>query len=193
MRDGESFAAEARFYLEVAPRTPGRFARCVAGSAEDDPVQLLLLEEMATRQFRWDARDGHGELAIDALAAMHARWLGRTDELDWIPRYGGADGSSLQDERFAEGWAAGEAVIRELTSDAFCELIEAMLGRVCATLAPLREQPTLLHGDAHGENFPLLKDGSDVVLLDWPGVRLGLGACDLAAFRDRHFGSFLSR
>jgi thiamine kinase-like enzyme len=57
-----------------------------------------------------------------------------------------------------------------------------MVGRVQRTLAPLRESPTLLHGDAHGENLPLLEDRSTVVLLDWPGPRLGLAACDLAAF-----------
>ena len=184
LREGESFAAEARFYREVAPLTPARFARYVAGSAEDDPVQLLILEEVAARHFAWTpgAVDGHGELAVDALAAMHARWWGRAEQLAWIPVVGVDEGSHALDQRFVESWQAGEAVIRELTSEAFCELIEAMVGRVRASLAPLRETPTLLHGDAHGENMPLLEDGSDIVLLDWPGARLGLGACDLAAF-----------
>ena len=68
----------------------------------------------------------------------------------------------------------------------FAAIGDALLGRLVTTLAPLAQPATLLHGDAHAENLPLLAPDAgapeQVVFLDWPGPRRGQAGFDVAVF-----------
>jgi aminoglycoside/choline kinase family phosphotransferase len=87
-------------------------------------------------------------------------------------------------EIYDRTWTASREFFRA-ANPSFAEIGDALVGRVAASLAPLREPATLLHGDAHFENLALIQenDGRRGVLFhDWAGVCRGQASFDVAVF-----------
>jgi hypothetical protein len=163
------------------------------GEGEDDGAAWLLLEDVSGLQpVDWLQGPGeeHARLAVGALARMHAAGFGERDGLDWVPSF--ADEALLEafEHEYAEGWSRRRELLLEVVPE-FASIGDALVGRVAASHRPLAEHATLLHGDAHAENMPLCEaaDGSDVVLLDWAGPRIGHPGVDLGFFIAMSFPS----
>ena len=181
-RSAESFADEVRFYRELAPRAPARLPRFYDTG---DTQPLLLLEDMSGLEpFHWNADETHARLALEALARVHAAFWNRVDELDWVPHLGDPGLRAVFADEYGKGWSECRAFFATIADGAFLPIGDALVGRVPETLAALAEPATLLHGDAHGENLPLCREGhrEQVILLDWPSVRRGRAAFDVAVF-----------
>lgn len=182
---GQGLANEVRFYHEVSAELPVRTPRLWFGAT--DPAPLLLMEDVAGFErisWRQGASDEHARMALEALAELHAHYRNRVGELAWIPSFGDAKRRASLDESYARHWAAKRDVfVHEAPS--FVEIGDALVGHVAASLAPLGEPATLLHGDAHFENLALIRaaDGRTSVLFhDWAAVRRGAARFDLAVF-----------
>lgn len=181
-RSAESFADEVRFYRELAPRAPARLPRFYDTG---DTQPLLLLEDVAGLEpFHWNADETHARLALEALARVHAAFWNRVDDLDWVPQLGDPGLRAVFADEYEKGWSECRDFFATIADGAFLPIGGALVGHLPETLVALAEPATLLHGDAHGENLPLCREGGteQVVLLDWPSVRRGRAAFDVAVF-----------
>ena len=175
---------EIRFYQELAPGLPVRTPRLYYGSP--DPVFLLMEEVHDFSRLNWrrGASEEHTELAIDALARFHAHHWGRVDQVAWVRSLADPAHRKQLGETYDANWSERREVFR---TDAphFVEIGDALVGRVDASLAPLGEPTTLLHGDAHFENLALLEPEAgpaSILFHDWAGVARGGASFDLAVF-----------
>ena len=184
-RTGEDFASEVRFYRDLAGRAPVRTPRFHFGDLEPGR-SLLLLEDVAGIEpirFRRGASPEHARLALQQLGKLHAHWWGRVDGLDWVPHLADAEVRASYARDYDRGWHSGREYFRSVC-DPFTEIGDALVGRLAESLAPLGAPATLLHGDAHFENLPLVEERGErrVLFLDWPGPRRGVAAFDVAVF-----------
>lgn len=186
-RAGEDFASEIRFYRDLSGRAPVRTPRFYFGAPDAEAGRaLLLLEDVVGIEpisFRRGANAEHARLALEALARLHAHWWDRVDEFGWVLHLGDAEVRAAFARDYDRGWHAGWEFFRDVTPE-FSAIGDALVGRVAESLAPLGAPATLLHGDAHLENLPLVNAQGErrVLFLDWPGPRRGLASFDVAAF-----------
>lgn len=167
------FTREVRFYTEVGHGVGVRIPRLVRAEVTDGAT-LLELEDLST----W--REGADPVAaVRTLATMHRRWVGRaTDTYPWLPR---PDVSDLVEDYFGSRWPAVRdrqdvtASVRGL-GDSLVGAV-ASLGAAADAVGP----PTLVHGDASGQNMRTSENG-EVALLDWEDVGVGPGIGDVAWF-----------
>ncbi len=185
---GQGLADEIRFYNELGARLPVRTPRFHFGATDEFSDQALLLMEDVTgfAPIEWlsGATDGHARLAIEELARLHAHCWGQVPDLEWIPSYADADHLRSLEKSYERCWTEKRAVFLR-GAPSFVEIGDGLCGRVAASLRPLGEPETLLHGDAHFENLALIRaeDGRPSVLFhDWAGVRRGLASLDVAVF-----------
>jgi hypothetical protein len=189
-RTGEDFASEVRFYRDIAARAPVRTPRFHFGDLESGRA-LLLLEDVVGIQpihFGRGASPEHARLALEQLATFHAHWWDAVDELDWVPHLADAEVRASYARDYDRGWHSGREYFRSVC-DPFTEIGDALVGRLAESLIPLAAPATLLHGDAHFENLPLVEERGEqrVLFLDWPGPRRGVAAFDVAVFMTMSF------
>jgi len=179
------FAAEIEFYEKLAGSVPMRVPRFYFGAIDHDARSaMLLLEDVpGLLAFRWDASDEHLRLAREAMARLHAQYWGRVEGLALPDNTGREEREELAD-RYERGWSACRDFVLRDVEPRFEEIGARLVGRVSPTLAPGSTSATLLHGDAHGENIPLVSEahGGGVHFLDWAGARRGVASFDLAVF-----------
>ena len=187
-RSAESFREEVAFYRDLAVRTPVRTPGFYYGGlGETSGDALLLLEDVAGLQafsFHRGAESDHAQLAMEQLARLHAHWWERVGSLDGFPHLGDARLRRDFAAAYDVGWASHRGLFLEVAGAAFGEIGDALVGRLAGTLEPLARPATLLHGDAHAENLPLLEEAGtrNVLLLDWQGIRRGHAAFDVGVF-----------
>lgn len=115
---------------------------------------------------------------ISALAAIHAHYLTRTEQLDGIPQYDGAFTAYLRDfvmavlEENKARFSASQ--ITEFQSQLPTAEDAQLLGTVFQRLPK-----TLTHGDVHPGNI-IRTSAGDHVLFDWGNARIAPGMLDLA-------------
>ena len=160
------FGRELRFYSQLSSRVPVHVPRFVFGDAD---AQLLVLEETGYREisFRGGATPEHLEVAVDAMARLH-RWGLQRSLPGWLVP------TSLP---LAQAWRAGREGLGGLVPE-FVAVGDALADQLPA--GP--QATTLVHGDAHLENLPLLPDARDVLFLDWADVCAAPPSHDLAFF-----------
>ncbi len=188
-REGEAFALEIRFYTELAHRSPVRTPRFFCGTQEAEGGRAqLLIEDVAGLQpfsFRRGASAAHARCGMAALAQLHAHWWEGVADLAWVPALRDAELRGGWQAEFDRGWRARRSWFAEVVPD-FLPTGDVLVGKLAKSLAPLAEPATLLHGDAHAENLPLVEADADagehVVFLDWPGPRRGQAGFDVAVF-----------
>jgi len=187
------FDEEIGFYRALATEAPARVPRCYFGAR--DPASsrvLLLLEdvELEAIDFRKGATEEHTQSALEELAELHAHWWQRVEHADFAPHFGNPQVLAEQGREFDRAWRTHRDVILELSHADMAEIGDALVGRVPQSLAPLGRVPTLLHGDAHFENLPLVREpdgGRRSLLLDWASVQRGNAGFDVSVFASMSF------
>ncbi|MBN2047924.1 MAG: phosphotransferase [Anaerolineaceae bacterium] len=186
--DPKQLVKEVLFYQQAAPRMEADFTiPCydVCYDAESGASHLLLKDVSETHaSHRQPTSMRYCELAVDALAGLHACWwdhpwlgnqLGRLVTKE--ERRKNLEGTRKTTRGFME--AAGDALL-----PAWREHYQAVLD-VLPNLFRRHESGknlTLAHGDAHLGNFLFPKDNVDgrAYLLDWQFWHPTIGGTDLA-------------
>lgn len=177
--------SEARFYAELAADVPVRHPRPWHAAHDDAGGYVMVLEDLRAAGARYPgprdpALPAFVERAIDALAALHARFwasprFAAAGDLEWVARRSRGYGSAADLLRFATGRLGARL------PEASRRLVEVYLPRADAVPALLAEgTPTLVHGDAHLGN--MFADGDTPGFLDWAMVSCAPGLRDVAYF-----------
>jgi thiamine kinase-like enzyme len=182
----DGYAREVRFYRELAPHIGLPTPRCYfAHYDRAAQVFLLLLEDLAPARnpdFDSGLSVEQAKLVLEHLAAMHARYWNRVDELEWLhltddllrrvrDRYRRSLPSFVT--RF-------EAVYPELVRVA--QAMDVLLSGD-EFMAGMRTPPlTLAHNDMHPNNLFLpIEAGGRLALIDWQSVAVSRhGITDVA-------------
>ena len=168
------FAAEVRFYREIAPVLTGTGIRVPACYRAEDSGDgtLLELEDLSA----WPP-GADPAAAAAVLGAMHRRWVGEAPaRWPWLRPVGAA--VDLVERLYARTWP--RLAVRGDLPDGLAESGARLVGRVTAAeygiaaAGPL----TLVHGDAQARNMRTGPDG-EVALLDWEDVSAAPGPLDL--------------
>ena len=181
------YIREVKFFKTLAKEVPFRVSQSYYGEVNEETSQFAMVVEDLGSLRIIDQVVGmsidDARRAVDAVAAMHAKWWGKADAL-------AADGTtiSLGDPIypavvpmvFAEGW---EKCTNELKMpDSIMQVGPRFGPAVAGLLASLAQGPnTLAHGDFRGDNMMFDKDNS-LVVLDFQLIGTGIGAYDLAYF-----------
>ncbi len=197
---------ELGFYRDLALDAPVRVPRPIHVAHDDDHTDYVLVMEDLSPLRTHDQRTGcpldAAEQVVDALATLHARYLGDTDigRLAWLHD---ADSALLADQV--------PVIVGGLSPQAFANLPDAPAAIVDAWPRVVESLPrllqgldpaglTLVHGDVRLQNLFFDRDG--VAFVDWQVVRHTHGAYDLAYFltqslatddRRRHEGALIDR
>ncbi len=185
-----AYAAEVRFYLELAPTVAIRTPACIYGAHDDSGDFILVLEDLAPAQQGDQIRGctvAEAELAVENLAGLHGpRWNDPSlREITWV-----AGGGGSADR------AAGLAQYMDLATAPFVDRYRDRLSAEDAALllrfAPVagawatgRPEPFApVHGDYRLDNllFGTAEGGYPVATVDWQTLAIGLPLNDLAFF-----------
>ncbi len=163
------FAAEVRFYREIAPVVGVRVPACHRAEINPDGSTEIVLEDLSS----WDPGADPVE-AVRMLKDLHERWAGQAAERwPWLRPVGAA--ADLIGALYDKVWR--EMPARLDVSAPVRNLGDHLVGRV-ATLAVPAGALTLVHGDAATRNFRTGHDGP--ALLDWEDVSAAPGIGDVA-------------
>ena len=166
------FAAEVRFYQEIAPVVGVRVPKCFLAEASANGTHLVL-EDLST----WSSSADPRAVAAE-LARLHRRWEGEaTRRWPWLRRAG--LGAELIGDLFDRTWP--RIATRTDLMPGVHALGEALVGQVkTAELAEGTAGPlTLCHGDPSLRNV-FSSPRREIAFVDWEDVRCGAGLADLA-------------
>lgn len=182
--------AELRFYREFAPHlgTPPA-VRCLA--VVEDEAELsgtVVLEDVrATHHHRsWPIPPSRieSEMAIDALARVHAKWWETTEQPHTVQSLTSmVNGITVHLPGFIDTF--GDS----LTADAR-SIYERVFSSSLKPWLRLTDPRalTIIHGDAHSWNFLFPRSGSGAAFLfDWQLWHVDIGARDLAFLMALHW------
>ena len=192
-RPGEGFANEIRFYRDVAHQVPVRTPRFHYGNVNEMSGEAMLILEDVGGLVPIDWERGvtahHAQLALEALAWLHATWWDKVDGLNGLPHLADAAYRALIAKAYDLGWRASRDYFKAAYGGPFLAIGDALVGCVEATLAPMGTPATLLHGDAHFENIVIAKqrDSEHILFIDWAAARRGLASFDVAVFAIQSF------
>lgn len=180
-----SYRLEVDFYTNVAPLLSAKIPRCWAAERNESGDEfVLLLEDMAPRRVG-DQLAGcdpqRAIVAVQNLAGVHG------------PVWGGAALAGLLDPfgpEVVEGTRAVFPVMTDMFFQRFGDRLSGGATEVFERFAPLaaeflaqqRDVSGLVHGDYRLDNLLFAPDLSDVVIVDWQTVGMGLPGRDLAFF-----------
>jgi aminoglycoside/choline kinase family phosphotransferase len=178
---------EVRFYRQFAAGRDLPAPRCY--HADFDPATgafVLVLEDLgdAIPGHRLEGLDpGEAEAVARGLADLHRAWWGRVELRDLEVRGHGADRVARTLETFADRWPALEASGKYPIDGELRRVLPGALDRYAAGMLAISSEPqTLIHADAHLENFFLeaTPDGLRLILIDWQNPCFGHCAFDVS-------------
>lgn len=180
------YEREVRFYLELAPDTPMRTPACFAAEIAPNDDFVLLLEDLgALRQGSQVAGCTLEEAraALDAAAALHARWWEHQPEPHpWLPYTTvGLDRARPVQGAFARAWG----YVRDSMPEAARAAVDRGVEAYPYLLAEISAGPvTVCHGDYRLDNlfFDGRGEGREVVAFDWQFACRARGTYDVAYF-----------
>ncbi len=180
------FRREAMFHRVVAPGKPLKTAKAwVAEIDEETRAGTMVFEDMSRYDSFTDDETVEVERienALDQLAAMHARYWRRTEELesmDWLafPAKTGVD--EITTERFAEFWPKLVSSGAFELSKTHLRLGELLSEKLDGVYEALHNGPeSLVHEDLHQEN--LFFDGNETIFIDWAAAERSNPAKDIS-------------
>jgi aminoglycoside phosphotransferase (APT) family kinase protein len=181
------YTREAGFFDELAHEAPVRVPACHHTSVDHATSEFVLVMEDIGHLRAVDQIEGmavaDAERAVDGLAAWHATWWGRADELatsGLTVSLGDEIYKQILPMVFPEGWAKLNAEID--VPAAVVPAGEAWVEVFPGILDALAEGPTTMtHGDYRADNLFFDDDGT-VVPLDFQLIGTGRAAYDLAYF-----------
>jgi hypothetical protein len=179
------YIREVAFFTELASQSPVRVPKSYYAAVDEETSQFVaVMEDMGSMRI-CDQITGmqlaDAERAVDELAAWHATWWDKGDELAQRgltvsladPIY-----PAILPMVFDEGWQKVTGAMD--VADAIREVAAGWTAAMPGLLADLSSGPnTMIHGDYRGDNILFNADGS-VVLLDFQLIGTGTGAYDLA-------------
>lgn len=181
------YIREVGFFGHLASESPVRVPASLHCSVDEETSQFVVVMEDLCGMRTVDQVQGmsieDAEHAVDELAAWHATWWGRSEQLAEAgltvhlrdPIY-----PAVLPMVFAEGW-------EKVTSSVDVpEPILAVGPRFADAIAPLLHDlggapTTMIHGDYRADNM-LFDDEGRVALLDFQLIGTGAGVYDLAYF-----------
>ena len=181
------YIREVKFFKTLAKDVPFRVSQSYYGEVNEETSAFAMVVEDFGKLRIVDQVKGmnieDARRAIDGLAAMHAKWWGKGDELATAGTtisLGDPIYPAIIPMVFAEGW---EKCTKEV------QLPESLLsvgphfgGAVPGLLASLAKGPnTLAHGDYRADNM-LFGHNDELCVLDFQLIGTGIGAYDLAYF-----------
>jgi hypothetical protein len=181
------YSREVKFFKTLAKDVPFRVSTSYYGEVSEDGSQFaMVVEDLGNLRVIDQVAGMHIDdvrRAVDALAAMHAKWWGTADAL-------AANGTtiSLGDPIypaivplvFAEGWEKCKKEIK--MPDSLMAVGPRFGAAVEPLLSSLAKGPnTLAHGDYRADNM-FFDNDNRLVVLDFQLIGTGVGAYDLAYF-----------
>ena len=180
---------EVEFYARLAPQLPSPPAlRCLAfaGHSNSNGTYLILDDLRATHaDLPWPLPPGapECELAVDALAVLHARWWQSAALGKGIGTAHTADSLRAMVNGIATHLPAFCDAHGEVLSPRRRRLLERIFSSALLPWLRLTDARalTVTHGDAHAGNFLFPRHPGDATyLIDWQLWHIDLGVRDLA-------------
>lgn len=181
------YIREVGFFEELAGDSPIRVPKYHHGQVDEETSRFVVVMEDLGGLRIIDQVEGmaiaDAERAVDELAAWHAQWWGKADELadrGMVVSLGDPIYPAILPMVFGEGWAkvTGEMEVQPAILEVGPRFADAIAG----LLQDLNVAPrTMTHGDYRADNILFADDGS-VALLDFQLIGSGSGAYDLAYF-----------
>jgi len=179
------YIREVAFFNELAQESPVRVPQGYFAAVDNETSQFVAVMEDLGGLRIVDQTAGMGvadaERAVDALAAWHAQWWGKADDLaarGVTVSLGDPIYPAILPMVFDEGWQKVTGALD--VAPAIQRVGPQWTAAMPALLADLSQGPnTMLHGDYRADN--LLFDADDsVALLDFQLIGTGSAAYDLA-------------
>jgi hypothetical protein len=177
-RTGESAEMEGRFYDQIAELLPVRTPPFIG--CQKNLLILVKLLDLLHFDFKTGPVEKHADLAMEQYARVHACMWGKAGDFGWLPQLSDEQLRLSFQSDFDSGWKSNRELFNSLCPE-FTPIGDALVGSLAATIEPLGNHCTLLHGDGHAENLPMTTDG-DLVFLDWQAPRVGNPGFDIAVF-----------
>ena len=191
------YIREAAFFNQLADKSPIRVPACHYATVDDLTSSFVVVMEDMGGFRSVDQVKGmslpDAERAVDEIAAWHAQWWGKADDLaaaGITVSLGDPIYPAVLPMVFAEGWEKVSAAMPVAASIAgvaprFGSGLASLLARLAAS------PTTVLHGDYRADNMLFSPDGS-VALLDFQLIGTGSGSYDLAYFLTQSIESQLA-
>ncbi len=185
------YERESLFYQEIGPEAGMPVPACYYSAMDLARTRhVLLLEDIGTVGLGSQGSEctvEEARRALEALAAMHARWW-ESEELDKYPWLGSGESHSL-DMAYPRKYRAGWAGVKERFSGRLPEGVEEIGDRLMGGLGDIMQRTsaspvTLVHGSFRPENiyFDAGDDADGVMAISWQVVGRMHGAIDVAFF-----------
>ncbi|HEY8171867.1 MAG TPA: phosphotransferase [Dehalococcoidia bacterium] len=185
------YRCEVNFYRHVAGTMSVRTPRCYFADVNEDGTEaLLLLEDLTTSGTLGDQVAGctaaEAGMAIDRLAALHARWWGDADveRMQWLPAGLDLARNGLTN-MYPNTWRPSLERVGHMLTEEQRAVVPTLNQRVLDALAEFDEVgSTFTHGDYRLDNvfFGRGACGYDVAVIDWQLANRGIGTYDMAYF-----------
>ncbi|MFK8022378.1 MAG: phosphotransferase [Ilumatobacter sp.] len=182
------YEREVRAYTDVVPHSPIRTPQVHAALMAPDRTNCCLVMEDLSGLRQADPSAGatwqQAINAVDALAALHARWFESPDLEAMSETF-----ISFQNPLHlaglpgihAAGWPAAKLHAAELFTPELIGFGDAWADHLPHMLDLVSTSPSVLHGDWRTDNM-FFDDDDDVVVFDFQITAVGNGAYDLAYF-----------
>ena len=185
------YERESRFYQEIGPEAGIRVPACYySGMDLTRTRHVLLLEDIGPVGLgsqNSECTVDEARRALEALAAMHARWW-ESEQLGKYSWLGSADSHSLEiawPRKYRAGWGA----VKERFSGRLPEGVEEVGDRLVGGLGDVMRRSsaspvTLVHGSFRPENIYFVASGAvaDTMVISWQLAGRWQGAIDVAYF-----------
>ncbi len=181
------YERESRYFAELDPQTtvctPATYY-----SACDGERMLILMEDL--RDYRVGSQvEGatleQAELAVDALARLHAPFQDKVGALDWIPSIAGSYHADNMLTLTTAGFDTMCEKFPDVVTRSLIDRKSQFLAAIPDLQAYMASAPvTLCHGDFRMENllYGTSPGHHPVVVLDWQGPLQARGINDVALF-----------
>ncbi|GAC1309561.1 MAG: phosphotransferase [Acidimicrobiales bacterium] len=191
------YIREAAFFNQLAAQSPIRVPLCHHATVDEQTSSFVVVMEDLGGLRSVDQVKGmslsDAERAVDEIAAWHAQWWGKAEELadaGITVSLGDPIYTAVLPMVFAEGWEKVSAAMPVAPSIA--EVAPRFGTGLASLLASLAASPTtVLHGDYRADNMLFAPDGT-VALLDFQLIGTGSGSYDLAYFLTQSIESELA-
>jgi hypothetical protein len=182
------FAAEVKFYNELAPRVSVGMPGIHLAAVDENGADFVIVMEDLSALEMVDQSAGmnleQAQAAVEVLAGVHATFWNDVDrpELEWIPTMTGPR-IEFVDQMMAQIFPVFAQHFGDELPEGGLDLYEQFIGNYLKIMKVIcsRSPWTIAHQDYRIENLLFGKPGSGrVVVLDWQGLGRGVGAYDLA-------------
>lgn len=195
MKPARVFEREARFYAELADKTPLRTPTCYVCSFDLDADDFLLVFEDLSHLELGDQLAGctpeQAELALVGLARHHAAfWHGRgLESADFVPEING-ELNRVGRDVYAASLPGFKEVFGHLVKPELADAVERFGANVHQMLDRYAAMPhTLVHFDWRADNLffgPSAAGPPEVTAIDFQAISKGGGAADVGYFMSQN-------